>query len=313
MKKNPVVSICMITYNHEAFIEQAINSVLMQIMEYEFELVVVNDCSTDNTHVIIESLKKSNPKGEFIKYINHSKNIGMISNFIFALKSCRGKYIALCEGDDYWTDQLKLQKQIDFLEKNLDYILIGNNANLCLEKIEKYKQIKKIGSAYEDYTPNDFIKQNPFVTAMTVFRNIDFHNLENILLEFKVGDWPLFTYLSSMGKTRFFAKSTGFYRTHSNSVTSKNRVEYLSFKNELTNRMKHAKYWNDFFGGKYDKTLDQIMKKRSRQLSHIALKNKDFRVAIYYSQFIQVKELKKIKSKFIVSVLKLLYNLNFFK
>ena len=105
------VSVVMITYGHEKFIREAIEGVLMQECDFEVELILANDCSPDQTDSVIQDIIKNHPKGCWIKYIRQENNIGMMPNFIFALKQCKGKYIALCEGDDYWTDPLKLQKQ----------------------------------------------------------------------------------------------------------------------------------------------------------------------------------------------------------
>ena len=116
MEKRPTVSVCMITYGHEAFIEEAIKGVLMQETEFEFELIISNDCSLDATDSIIKKIIDTHPKGAIINYTSHEKNIGMMPNFIYALQRCRGKYVAVCEGDDYWTAPLKLHRQVAILE-----------------------------------------------------------------------------------------------------------------------------------------------------------------------------------------------------
>ncbi len=112
-----MVSVCMIVYNHEKYIAQAIEGVLMQETNFDIELVLSNDASIDNTDAIVRGLLKDTKKVE-IKYFAHQENKGMMSNFVFALNQCSGRYIALCDGDDYWTDPLKLQMQVDFMEAN---------------------------------------------------------------------------------------------------------------------------------------------------------------------------------------------------
>lgn len=121
ISQRPMVSICCLTYNHERFIAHAIESFFMQQTNFQFEIVVGNDCSTDATLSILESFKKKYP--DQIKLISSTKNRGTHYNLIDTIKECTGKYIALCEGDDYWTDSFKLQKQVDFLEQNPDYII----------------------------------------------------------------------------------------------------------------------------------------------------------------------------------------------
>ncbi len=124
----------MITYAHENFIEQAINGVLMQECDFEIELIISNDCSPDKTDEIISKILIDNSKSNLIRYIKHDQNIGSISNFIYSLKETKGRYVALCEGDDYWTDPFKLQKQLDFLENNQEYIICGHWQTTVNEK-----------------------------------------------------------------------------------------------------------------------------------------------------------------------------------
>lgn len=117
----PILSVWMITYNHAIFIKNAIESVINQKTKFYFDLVIGEDCSTDETAKIIESYAKKYPK--IIKARFNNKNIGMSQNMLLTLNECNGKYIAMIEGDDEWTDTNKLQKQVDFLEKNRDVVL----------------------------------------------------------------------------------------------------------------------------------------------------------------------------------------------
>ncbi|MBP7508034.1 MAG: glycosyltransferase family 2 protein [Prolixibacteraceae bacterium] len=114
----PLVSVHMITYKHEQYIRQAIEGVLMQVTDFGYDLIIADDCSPDKTPEIVNEIIRTHPKGSCIKYYRHSENLGMTKNGLFAFSKCTGKYIALCEGDDYWTDQMKkyksLQKQIQF-------------------------------------------------------------------------------------------------------------------------------------------------------------------------------------------------------
>jgi len=122
----------MITYNHERYISEAIDGILMQECDFEYELVIGEDYSTDNTRKICEQYAAKYPNK--IKLLQSVNNWGMNSNFIRTVKECNSKYIALCEGDDYWTDPLKLQKQVDFLEKNKEYSLCFHRAKKNIEQ-----------------------------------------------------------------------------------------------------------------------------------------------------------------------------------
>lgn len=144
-KSYPLVSVVMITYAHENYILQAIEGVLMQEYQGEIELIISNDKSPDGTDVIIKKTIEYHPRGNWIKYTRHEKNLGMMPNFIWAQQQAMGKYIAICEGDDYWTDPLKLQKQVDFLEANINFVacqhdrnLMYNDGSLVIEKSNLY-------------------------------------------------------------------------------------------------------------------------------------------------------------------------------
>lgn len=138
----PLVSVCCITYNHESYIAQALDGFLMQRTSFPFEVLIHDDASTDNTADIIREYEKKFPK--IIKPIYQKENqysqgkrdISATWNFPRA----KGKYIAMCEGDDYWIDENKLQMQVDFLENNLEYGMCYTNFNLVSEKSKNIKQ-----------------------------------------------------------------------------------------------------------------------------------------------------------------------------
>lgn len=306
--KDPIISVCMITYGHENYISKAIHGVLDQNTSMSFELVIANDCSPDRTDDIVKEIIESHPKGHLIKYYKHAKNLGMLSNFAFALNACRGKYIALCEGDDYWNDYNKLEIQSTFLETNQDFSLVGHNAKFNKDNIQIDELVRKKSEAFLDFTTPDLIQKNPFVSSMVMMRNIDFKNIMTTLNNFTVGDWPVFTLLSFEGKARFYNQAVGYYRKHSNSVTSKNRIEYEPFKTDLLNRIKHAEYWNSYGGNQYNTIVHQVREMRSRQLVKIATRNKDFKTAIKYSKFINLNKEEKTKFKYLVKLFKWIHN-----
>lgn len=176
INQNPTVSICCITYNHARFIAHAMESFIMQQTNFQFEIVVGNDCSTDGTLEVLEGFKKQYP-GK-ITLVSTKKNLGPHHNMINALKVCKGKYIALCEGDDYWTDSCKLQKQVDFLETNTEYIIcchytrVVDQANNTL-----YVNPKPVPLVH---TYHDLLagKQEETKTATLMYRNvIEMHQL----------------------------------------------------------------------------------------------------------------------------------------
>ncbi len=129
------VSVMMVTYNHEKYLEQAILSVLGQNTDFKYELLIGEDCSTDHTRKIAEKYQAMYP--EIIKLISHNKNIGALKNEADLRRRCKGQYIAVLEGDDYWTNPDKLKIQMEFLESHLQYIGVSHNVTVLDENGEK--------------------------------------------------------------------------------------------------------------------------------------------------------------------------------
>jgi glycosyltransferase involved in cell wall biosynthesis len=211
MKQNLKVSVCMITYGHEKYIREAIEGVLMQECDFEVELILANDCSPDQADQVIQDILENHPRKSWIKYFKHEKNLGMMSNFIFAMQQCQGNYIALCEGDDYWTNPLKLQKQVDFLEANPDYVL-------CFHQVDILKPNGEIVDDYitkvpENYDTIETLARlgNYIHTPSVVFRNI----LKVFSFEFgesPIGDFFLYMMLAEHGKLKYLEEKMSVYR-----------------------------------------------------------------------------------------------------
>jgi glycosyltransferase involved in cell wall biosynthesis len=125
----PLVSVGIITYNHENYIRQCLDGIMMQKTNFAIEVVIGEDNSTDGTRAIIKEFEKKYPG--IIKPIYHDKNVGGARNaYEFVYPRLTGTYIAICEGDDYWTDPYKLQKQVDFLEQNKEYVMCYHLINI---------------------------------------------------------------------------------------------------------------------------------------------------------------------------------------
>ena len=112
---NPLISIIVITYNQENCLGESLDSILAQQCRYPYEIIVADDCSTDNTRKVIEGYAE---KHSFIKPVFNEKNLGLVGNYINAISHCQGKYIAMCDGDDIWNDTSKLQAQVDIMEED---------------------------------------------------------------------------------------------------------------------------------------------------------------------------------------------------
>lgn len=206
----------MITYNHAKFIRQAIESILIQNTDFTYEIIIGDDCSTDGTGEILLEYQERYPT--ILKCIIRDKNIGAQPNWIQTFNSCKGKYIACLEGDDYWLNPLKLQKQIDFLEANLDY-------SICFHEIH----IEKYGQLIEDYitkvpaettTQTDLLTKNYIHTPSVVFRNklVDIPEWFNNVIP---GDYILWLMLTNNGsKIKHITSKMGVYRVHAGGIWS---------------------------------------------------------------------------------------------
>jgi glycosyltransferase involved in cell wall biosynthesis len=231
-RTTPLVSVPMLTYNHEKYIAQAIESVLKQKTDFPIELVIGEDGSTDGTRAIVESYAQSYP--EQIKIVTSAANVGALANNIRTTKACNGKYLAILEGDDYWHDESKLQKQVDFLEKNLEYGLAHSEVNHWHEEsrtlVENFNAINKLdipeGNIYEDLLdPLKYIIKTP--TAL--FRKDLFDQYVDYEIIREKG-WvvaDLFTWLSlsRFTKVKYFPEAMATYRVLKES--SSNTEDFL--------------------------------------------------------------------------------------
>ena len=124
-KKEILLSVCMVSYNQEAYVRDALDSVLMQKTNFEYEIIVSDDCSKDNTVLVVKEYYDQYPNK--IRILTGDKNLGYPNNQRRSLEAAKGKYIALCDSDDYWTDPYKLQKQIDYLETHPECAICFHN------------------------------------------------------------------------------------------------------------------------------------------------------------------------------------------
>jgi glycosyltransferase involved in cell wall biosynthesis len=222
-----LVSIVMITYNHEKYIREAIEGVLMQKTNFDFELIIANDASLDATDKIIKDLILKDSRALCINYIKHQKNIGMMPNFIFALQQAKGKYIAMCEGDDYWTDSTKLQKQVDFLDENENFSICSHNMKISYTHSE-IQPIHTVSVNEKNvYTIEDVAnRQTPHIyTASCVFRNILNGKLPDWYAHTPAGDYPLYLLLTQFGNLRYMPETMGVFRLNAGGIWSQLKPE----------------------------------------------------------------------------------------
>jgi len=231
----PTVSIFSMVYNHEKYIEQCLNSFLMQKTLFDFEIVIGEDFSSDRSREILLDFQNKYP-GKF-KLLLHPHNIGAVQNQKLTLNACTGKYIAICEGDDYWTDPLKLQKQVDFLEANEAY-------SMCFHRTDELlidRTIQKSLTTYSEkanrfFEIDDLAKGNFIHTPSVVFKNnlIEFPKWMSLV---SVGDYPLWMLLASRGRIGYLGESMAHYRVGvgvwSGGANTQNYIKWLELLSYL--------------------------------------------------------------------------------
>lgn len=213
MTSQPLVSIACLTFNHEKYIKEALDSFLMQKTSFEFEIVIGDGGSWDNNRQIILDYKNKYPEKIIPVFPEQDPGIPETYNLIF--DNCRGKYIATCEGDDYWTDKNKLQEQINFLEKNPDFsichhnVLIMDNETGKISK--KYVPLKEVTDII------DLAYHNHLFTPACVFRNNNVR-LPSELNNLPIADYPLHLFNAKYGRIKYFRNCMAVYRVHKQGV-----------------------------------------------------------------------------------------------
>jgi glycosyltransferase involved in cell wall biosynthesis len=232
MNENIVVSICCQTYNHVNYIEKCLEGFLMQKTDFKFEVLLRDDASTDGTTQIVKKYSDKYP--DIINPLIYNENQFQkgISPFRDNVKRAKSKYIAICEGDDYWTDPLKLQKQVDFLDGNPEYGLVYSDVDRYQESTNLLeKRIFKNILGLKENTFEDFLINAWWLAPCTwMIRRDTLDQLPSYPSDFRVGDYPLLLSLARFSKIGFIPESTAVYRVLEKSASRNNsslRFDYF--------------------------------------------------------------------------------------
>lgn len=238
----PLVTIICLAFNHERYIEDAIRGFLIQDTQYPFEIILHDDASTDKTAEIMRKWAEKYPR--IIRLVTQTENQYSKGNFPFAitLKLAQGKYIALCEGDDYWIEPSKLQRQTEFLERNSDFSCCGHNLFLYdeikLRVTQKYKSLDDIELSGEQMMKSGFLIR----VATLMFRR-SFESLPQEYMLMPYGDVFLSSLLGQYGKAKIFLSFTGSVFRRNSFSTHSHLDKYKKNARRLLVRYWAAKYY----------------------------------------------------------------------
>lgn len=277
------------TYNQEKYIGQAIEGFLMQKTNFPYKIVISNDCSTDNTEKIIKEYQEKYP--EKIELITNKQNLGAMGNFIHTLSNIKDcEYVALCDGDDFWTDENKLQKQVDFLDEHQDYNICFHKSKLFYEEDEKEESIIP-ENIKEETTIEDLVEQNYIVANSVVYRwKFNDKNLEEIFpTDIVPGDYYVHLLHAQDGKIKMFDEVMSSYRRHSGGMwwsnDSENKEKFtLEYGRKFLNFYNAADKYielpdNAFFAQRKDMVYNMIVtyvkNKKIEQLAEDIKTDKD--------------------------------------
>jgi glycosyltransferase involved in cell wall biosynthesis len=253
------LSVVIITYNHERFVAQAIESVLAQKVNFDYEIVIGEDCSTDSTREIVMDFARRYPE-RIVPFVR-DQNLGGPRNLTATLAGCRGQYVALLEGDDYWTSVDKLQMQVDVLEGHPDRAL-------CCHRV---KTLNETGAAEIEvfpphaagpYSVEDLLRGNFVMTCSAVMRRDLIGPPPDWYFKIKLGDWPLFAMVARHGKIELMDEVMAAYRVHSGSTWS-----ILPSPTRLREEVRMLSALDEQLGFQYTNTIRQTITRSYLELA----------------------------------------------
>jgi glycosyltransferase involved in cell wall biosynthesis len=240
------LSVLIATYNQERYIEQAVRGALMQRTSFDYEILVADDCSTDGTREILRALAAEHPNR--LRLVLNERNLGMHGNYRNVWMQCRGQYIAVLEGDDYWTDPTKLAKQVAFLDAHPECVL-------CFHNVVIFSDDESVIGGEALYCPPDLpeicgsedLLQEMFINSSSVvLRNGVFKEFPALGTDLALGDWPLYLWLSSFGKLGYIPEVMSAYRKHGEGLwkrtSPEERIRSVTKMYELAMELFEHKY-----------------------------------------------------------------------
>lgn len=284
MEYNPLVSVCIITYNQEEYIEKCLQGAVNQNFKGNFEIVIGEDHSTDRTRDICKQFSRNYP--DRIKLLERSENLGVMKNFISTLSCCQGKYIAICEGDDYWTDNSKLQKQFDIMEENINIDLSFHQCDI-LENTTVTPKIKS--KIFPKYKHQDIIKLEDVLKgggglipmASIFFRSSILEQYLSQVGKYSGGHY-LLQVMGSLNGAIFLKYNMAVYRVNSSTSVIKNvKNNSAYYEIWIKNHIEKLEDFKEIAGMKYGDLIDSLIIKEKMNAFRSFKISKDYRIELY--------------------------------
>lgn len=259
--KKMKISVAVIAYNQEEYIAQCLDSILMQKGDFDLDVIVGDDYSTDKTGQIVQEYREKHPHRVIV--LSTTANIGAVMNFKRCLEACSGDYIATCDGDDYWTDPYKLLKQAEFLESHPDYSLCFNAMITYVQQDNRYHIVDNQMSCEKDTLTIEDLIENNYIgnSSVCMYRASITRKLPEELFGRYYGDWAINMACGRMGKIGFLRDWMSVYRKHSGGIFSGSaRLDNLHHSIAAIDN------FNELFGYEYDSLFRRKKEAIERQI-----------------------------------------------
>ncbi|QYA26032.1 glycosyltransferase [Gramella sp. MT6] len=280
MDSKPLVSICIITYNQENYIEECLKGAINQNFNGKFEIVIGEDNSTDKTGQICKEFSLKYPNR--VRLLKRAENLGVMKNFISTLMSCKGNYIAVCEGDDYWTDNYKLQRQFDVMEKNPSIDLSFHQCDLLdsgktppiikTKQFPKYENMEVVGL-------HDVISGGGGLIPMAsiFFRTTIMEHYLKYVGNYSGGHY-LLQVIGSLNGAIFLKQNMAVYRVNSSTSVIKNvKNNSANYESWIDNHIKKLEDFKSITGPKYSNLINSLILKEKMKAFRSFKTSKEYR------------------------------------
>jgi glycosyltransferase involved in cell wall biosynthesis len=249
----PKLSVCMTTFNHERFVTQAVNSALMQQTNFQIEIIIGEDCSTDRTREIVIELQRQHP--DKIRLLLHDTNQGLLgkNNLVQTMRAARGEYIAFLEGDDFWTDDTKLQQQVDYLDAHPNCVEVFHDVEIFYEDASAPSRHYCAPDQKSRVELPDLLWGNFAPSMSTVYRRFAFGDFPQWFFELRMSDWVINLLNAQHGYLHYIPRVMASYRMHGGGIWS----PLAATQTELQH-LKLLDFADAHFEGKYHALIERI-------------------------------------------------------